>query len=384
MYNSKLEVVLKLTERCNLNCSYCYVFNGINDSYKNHPPILSPQKCLSVAKYLQEACKSLSIKKLQIDFHGGEPLLIGKRRFSEYCEIFHTFLNPIVELSFAIQTNATLVDNEWIKIFSKYKVSPGVSLDGNKVLNDKNRIDLKGRGTYDSTIAGFNLLKLAYEQRKIDSLGVLCVIHPQSNATKIYNHFVHDLGIKTMDFLLPDLTHNTIGHRDKELDGKFLCELFDSWAMDENPEIFIRILNSIVSLMFGGRSKVIGFGKESLVAIGISTDGGVGPDDTLRSCGTEYYSTEYNVENSTLKDFLLSEKMKDILQAQMNTPEKCSNCCWEQICGGGHLIHRFSKENGFNNESILCESLKKIYAHVGSYLINNGMPFHLLEKNLKL
>ena len=201
MDTKNLEVVLKLTERCNIDCTYCYVFNGVDDSYKTDPPKLTPEKCIEVASYLRQASESLNLKKLQIDFHGGEPMLIGKRRFSEYCEVFNEVLGSVVDLSLAIQTNATLIDEEWVRLFSKYKVSPGVSLDGNKLINDKNRIDFKGRGTYDKTVNGLNLLRSAYDAGKIDSLGVLCVINPQNSAKEIYEHFVHDLGIRTMDFL---------------------------------------------------------------------------------------------------------------------------------------------------------------------------------------
>lgn len=384
MSEKNLEVVLKLTERCNLNCTYCYVFNGVDDSYKMHPPILSPEKCIEVAKYLRQACESLNLNKLQIDFHGGEPMLIGKQRFAEYCEIFQNTLNSVVDLSLAIQTNATLIDSEWVDLFSNYKVSPGVSLDGTKLINDKNRIDFEGRGTYDKTVFGLKLLKSAYDEGKIDSLGVLCVINPENSAKDIYQHFVHDLGIRTMDFLLPDLNHDTIGERDTTLDGQFLCDLFDCWAKDDNPKIFIRTLNSIMSLLMGGRSKVMGFGQEVPLAVGISTDGTVGPDDILRACGTEFYSTNFNIHDSTLSEFLSSNKMKSILNAGKNIPDPCKNCCWETTCGGGHLIHRFSKQTGFEKESVLCGGLKELYAHIGAYLVNNGLPIKLLKKNLKL
>lgn len=384
METKNLEVVLKLTERCNIDCKYCYVFNGVDDSYKTDPPILSHEGCIEVASYLRQACKELNLEKLQIDFHGGEPMLIGKRRFAKYCEIFNETVGTVVDLSLAIQTNATLIDAEWIDLFIKYNVSPGVSLDGNKLINDKNRIDFKGRGTYDKTVFGLDLLKSAYDAGEINSLGVLCVIDPENSAKDIYQHFVHDLGIKTMDFLLPDLSYDTIGTRDTTSDGKFLCELFDCWVEDDNPEIFIRTLNSIMSLLMGGRSKVIGFGQEVPLAVGISTNGTVGPDDTLRSCGTDFYTTSFNVSDSTLVDFIASNKMSSILKAGQSIPDSCKSCCWETTCGGGHLIHRYSKLNQFENPSVLCNGLKTLYAHIAAYLVNNGLHINLLKKNLKL
>lgn len=379
-----LEVVLKLAERCNIDCTYCYVFNGNDQSYKKHPPILREEQCVAVANFLASACRENEIEKLQIDFHGGEPMLLGKRRFSAYCEIFEKYLTPVTELSLAIQTNATMVDDEWVDIFSKYQVSPGISLDGTKELNDKNRVDFKGRGTYEKTIHGFNLLKNAFDQGDINSLGVLCVIDPENSATEIYNHFVHTLGVKTMDFLLPDLTYDTIGSRDRAAEGVFLCELFDRWVEDDNPDVFIRSLNSVVSLLMGGRSKVIGFGQEMPLAIGIATDGTIAPDDTLRSCGEKFYTSEFNVSSHTLSDFFNSPQMLGVLNAGKSTPEECTSCCWESLCGGGHLVHRYSEEQAFKQKSVLCTGLKVLYAHIGAYLVNRGMPVKLMQRNLKL
>lgn len=381
---NNLEVILKLSERCNINCTYCYVFNGADNSFKRHPPILSRDICSQTSKYLRESINNLSIKKLQIDFHGGEPMLVGKSRFAEYCNILRNELAPIVDLSFAIQTNATLIDLEWIDLFSEFRVSPGVSLDGTKILNDKNRIDFQGRGTYDKTVNGLKLLQTAYNEDRINSLGVLCVINPENCAKEIYRHFVHDLRLETMDFLLPDLNHNTIGTRDPLRDGQFLCDLFDCWVEDDNPKVFIRTLNSVMSLLLGGRSKVIGFGQEVPFAISIATDGTVGPDDTLRSCGTDFYATNYNVSNSTLMDFIASKKLRTILEAGKTLPSICESCCWQATCGGGHLIHRYSESDLFSNPSVMCNGLKHLYSHVSAFLINNGMPLKSLKKNLKL
>ena len=77
-------------------------------------------------------------------------------------------LSPVVQLSFKVQTNATLISDEWIDIFSKYNVSVGISIDGPKEYNDVDRVDHKNRGSYDSVRQGIELLQQAVLSKKIE------------------------------------------------------------------------------------------------------------------------------------------------------------------------------------------------------------------------
>ncbi|WP_333023685.1 radical SAM protein [Wolbachia endosymbiont of Pentidionis agamae] len=281
--------MFKLVERCNINCTYCYIFNGENEDWKLHPSYVKHETSDKIIQFLAHGCKELNISDVKIVFHGGEPLMYKKKAFDELCSSFNKELAPYTNLDFSLQTNAMLINEEWIKLFHKHNIKIGVSLDGPKEYNDVNRLDHKGRGTYDRVIKGLQSLQKAAERKLIDYPGILTVINPKTDSKKIYRHFVDDLKIKSMDFLLPDITHDTI-ERDR-LDGgwqiadfgKYICNIFDEWIKDDNPEISIRIIDTILQFLLNGSFVFSHFGNviDNMFTMTINSDGSLGADAVL-------------------------------------------------------------------------------------------------------
>lgn len=379
----RLEVILKISERCNIDCTYCYFFNGPDDSYKLHSKSISAKTVEKVAAFLARGLKELGVLYLQIILHGGEPLLMSKIAFVHMCEIFQRSLSPLTRLEFCLQTNAILIDEDWIDIFSRFDIKVSTSLDGPQIINDKNRIHFNGKGTYQETIKGVSHLRKAQEKGKIEPYGVICVINPQESANIIYHHFVNELGLNSMEFLLPDETHDTYNAENTGLYASFLITLFDNWFLNDDPKIQIRILNSIVSLFLGGKSYVSGFGTNNANAFTISSDGHLSPDDILRSSGN-IINTGFDVENVQLAD--LTSHLDNLIQKNIteNLSNECKSCCWFAVCGGTHPVHRYSNKNGFSNKSVFCEDLMTFYAHVATTLLKKGLSLKELISNLKI
>jgi uncharacterized protein len=137
---SSLNIVLKTVERCNLNCSYCYFFNGLDQTYLKRPKFIKKETIDYLAKFLKEGSDSLEIKKIDIILHGGEPLMQPKEDFIYLIEKLKSALSDL-DLSFVVQTNGTLITKKWIELLNKYKVGVGVSIDGPPEYHDKYRID---------------------------------------------------------------------------------------------------------------------------------------------------------------------------------------------------------------------------------------------------
>ena len=369
-----LEVILKTVERCNIRCSYCYFFQGDDKSYKSHPPFISWEMIQTLTRFLIDGIRQLRIKSIQIDLHGREPTLQKKSSFDQMCHHFRNELGPLVELSLALQTNATLIDEEWIDLFSKHNVSIGVSIDGPQEVNDRFRIDYKGRGTYHRTIAGLRQLQNASKEKKIGLVAALCVINPKNNGLELYHHLVHELDVHHLDFLLPDYTHHNFTNENPEEYGKFLCDLLDGWVADDNPLIRIRILNSALRLLVGGETCLKGFGptSEAMAAITVASNGNLSPDDSLRS-GIPHLMNRSHISSISLREFFDSSAMKEVVHASKKSPKECRSCCWDNVCGGNILISRYSRSNGFNNPSVFCAGLKMFYAAVARYLIQHGV-----------
>nr|WP_281384603.1 radical SAM protein [Nitrospirillum iridis] len=383
----RIEVIVKITERCNINCTYCYFFNMNNDDYKRHPVHLPLTTAESIADFLRQGVIDLGAEAVTIDMHGGEPLMIKKDSFIAICDIFSSRLDPVCHLQFKVQTNGMLVDDEWISIFSNYNFSIGVSIDGPRDYNDLERVDHRGRGTYDGTAAGILKLQAAAAAQRIGRVGALCVINPRFDARLTYRHFVDDLGFTGMDFLLPLDDHDTFDPTLAEGYGHYLCDLFDEWARDDNPAIQVRILKNALIVLSQGRAGIRRIDDEyhhGHQALTISSNGDIGPDDTLRATSGNFFESGVNVANTPLIDFINRPMFQELTESRRNLPAKCRECCWKNACRGGRPINRFSAKRRFDNPSVICDGLQDFFSHVAAYLLRHGLSYERLQEALGL
>jgi uncharacterized protein len=209
MPDKTIEVVVKVTERCNIDCTYCYVFNRGDGSYKEHPPYMTSEVVEQLGSFLRVGAVETGATRVQLDFHGGEPLLMKRDRFAAMCESLQSSLAGVAETTFSIQTNAMLVDREWIELFRRFQIHVGVSLDGHREYNDRYRLDHKGSGTYEETVKGLTLLREARDKGLLPGVGILATVDPANDGRVVYRHFVDDLDISGFDFLLPIESHET-------------------------------------------------------------------------------------------------------------------------------------------------------------------------------
>ena len=373
-----LEVVLKVTERCNLDCDYCYFFNAGDDSYKNHAAFISKDTVALLVRRLTEFSKERKLERIAIHLHGGEPLLMSKAQLDSICDEIRSKLAPVVDLSITIQTNGMLIDLEWIEIFNRYGVAVGISLDGTQEDNDAHRLDHRGRSSYQATVRGLELCQRHLHQPP----GVLAVIAENSDPKAIYEHFRHDLGLGRLDFLLPDLNHDNFDG-DAEAYGEFLIQIFDMMVNDEEP-VSVRIIDHFLASIYGYGNFLFGAGRgdPEYLLITVSSDGGVGPDDTLRS--TKFWS---GYEYRDLRSYRIEEIIHDPLfqefeLAKKTTASACSGCCWRNVCGSGQPVHRYATRNGFDNPTVYCKGLDGFYTHVLRYLALHGEPLEKISAEL--
>lgn len=348
-------ILLKLASRCNINCDYCYWFK--DPSVYKSEAILTPQTEDDLIKCLDEHLYEYSLSKFSILLHGGEPLLFGKERFDNLCtKLYHIMIKRECTLKLSLTTNGLLIDEEWVELFKKYKVSITVSIDGPPAIHDSRRKDFKNRNTSHLAIQGFKLLKEA----NINS-GVLAVCSPQTNPKDYTSFFISELGLKSFDILVPDATHE-----DTPLSiTNFYTNLFDLWISTYLVEgVKIRFIESIVKglLGFQSRSESIGYGTTETVTV--LTDGSLEPLDVMRITGEGATKTRLNVSTHRLQDLADDPLWKEIRYASLNLPKVCNECKFKQACGGGHISSRWSNSNRLNNPSIYCNDFKNIMSHM--------------------
>ena len=388
----RLQVILKTSERCNLACTYCYYFFGGDESYKKRPPIIAMETVKQIGKFLRDGAHDHDIDVIEIVFHGGEPMLQKPRLFDQSCTILRTALEATpTRLNFSIQTNGTIISDEWIEVLNKHDVSIGISIDGPKEYNDRYRIDLRGRGSYESVEKGVKgFLQAKADQRLSQGIGTITVLNTEFNYRKIYQHLNAQLGIQRFSFLLPDTSYDTGFPPGTEAEqyGTILCNIFDAWLA--HPGTSVRNIDEIMHF-FQEREFVGQSGdsppKWSRITgnqiIVLQSDGEVSVDDSLIPA-SRWRNTlaKFHVANSTLKNYLEQDFFDTISSAQNNIPSQCDQCAWKKLCRGGDIENRFSSVNGFDNPSIYCAALKKFYMYVVKYLVMNGYPVNKIEEKL--
>jgi uncharacterized protein len=381
-----LEVVIKITERCNINCSYCYMFNRGNDDYLAHPSYMPAEVVDDIVVFLLDGIKSLSIRNVGIVFHGGEPLMLKKWRFIEICEKLMQALSTHAKINLSIQTNAMLIDDEWIDIFEKYKISVGVSLDGPEAYHDLARVDHQNKGTHAATIKGVQLLQTAYHAKRIRALGAICVINPSFYARVIYRHFVDDLGLQLLSFNLPMETLDTISANGGHEITHFLAELFEEWIKDDNPRVKIRIFDNMFRFFAGDRfyqNILPNFATQHILVV-IASNGDISENDDFKLIG--FGQNAGNVRNTSMIEFANSPLRQYIGDIYQRLAPVCQTCDWQNYCLAGvpHglITSRYSKERGFNNPSAYCETFKTLFEMGASYLLRNGVSIDVITASL--
>lgn len=373
-----LQVVYKIAERCNLNCSYCYYYNMGDKTALERPARASQSTSDSLANWLAAGVEELGIREVHISFHGGEPMLLRAEEFARTCEIFKSALNHVAKLRFSIQTNGTLLNDGWLEALTHYQVSVGVSIDGSKVDHDRYRLDHQGNSSFNKTELAIERLVSASRTYPTLSPGTISVLDQNVDYRKTYQ-YLRSLGIETMHFLLPDRNRDDWS---KEVDeeasviGAGLLALFNEWLLEDNPSITVRFIkDTLENFQIGNSLERQPNRRKNNQIIVARSDNTVAIDDSLIPALQWYSATpEFSINNFSLKE-VFSDSIFEIMEhEESRIPDACRGCTWEKICRGGDLENRYSSRSGFNNRSVYCETYKKLYKGICKTLASNGYP----------
>lgn len=381
-----IDVVLKIVERCNLACPYCYFFFSGDDTYMRHPPTIPDKTIRDLIAFLRDAVLYQGINMVKIGLHGGEPLMMKKHVFRDMCARFRAELGGICRLIITMQTNGVLIDEEWIDIFAEQGVRIGVSMDGPERIHNLTRITKKGRGTYAETRRGWKLLLAAAAQGRINSPGMLCVVSPEHSGEEAFNHLALELKAEAVNFLLPDITHDSAEATPEFIAGcgQFMLDVYKAWNAAKG-RCRVRFIYEASGPMLNDEAcRRSALGKyDPLGLIVVSSDGEISPDDVLRGVDSRFRGTGITLTTHSLHDVLRSDAWAELDRAQQQPAAQCSECIWFNACRGGAPQHRYSKARGFDNPSVFCPVLKQFHGHVASSLISAGYPIEQVEQRLE-
>lgn len=359
-------VVLKVAEVCNLDCKYCFFFYGGDDSYKTAPSYISEDLIRDTAKFLADGARSLDLSELHISFHGGEPLMLGKRRFEAMCAILHEHISPVTTLELSMQTNGVLIDEEWIDLLSAYEVGIGLSLDGPKHINDVDRVDKRGRGSFDSVMEGIRQLDAATEKGLLPGYSFNCVMNPDYRAEEIFDFFANELHARSLDLLFPIMDWTDYDADQARRVGTHVETYLRLWLEKNDPQFRIPLFSRTLGAMLSdkGAMSYAHALKNIIPTFSIRSDGSLCPDDALTPKSKAFRNTGYHVSESRLADFLKAEFWPDIHAAHKAPCDDCRNCKWFGVCGGGPAEQRFSEDGDCSSKSTYCDVRKSVFGQL--------------------
>lgn len=354
--------ILKCSSFCNINCSYCYMFNLKDTTFRGKAKVMPLEILETAATQMVELAVQQNRRTLNVSFHGGEPMLAGKDWFARAIELLKKAGAGKVEFRFTMQSNAMLVDDEWLDLLAAHRIHLGISLDGPRHINDRARVNFAGRSTYQATVDGIQKL----QARGLFG-GVLCVIDPSVEGLEIYRHFL-ELGIQKIDFLLP-LDHNWDSppaslSRGATPFADYLISVFDEWWRADSKQVRIRIFESIIRGLMGASVGLDALGGDPVAIVTIDTDGSIEPLDSLRAVDDKFTDVGLRLGSHPISALYDTALFQTALLGRQGLSAQCQQCPFMTVCGGGYLPHRYSRANQFNNPSIYCQDLWKLINHI--------------------
>lgn len=354
--------ILKVANRCNIDCDYCYVFNSADQAWRRLPARMSVDVARAAGQRIGEHAAAHGLGDVHVVLHGGEPLLAGPRHMAELLGAVREGIPVGVEVRFELQTNGTLLAKPWLDLFERHEVVVGVSLDGPPAANDRHRLTHASRSSTASAVRGIELLR----SRPHLFAGLLAVVDLANDPVDVHDYLA-SFEPPVIDFGLPHATHDDLPHRDDPSVpeyGVWMGSVFDAWLARPEDRHSVRMLEDIVALSSGVRGSVESLGLAPPTSTVIESDGTIEGVDTLRSVEEGASWLGLSVFRQSFNEVLHHPKLLHRQHGKTALAEQCQSCPLVEVCGGGYLPHRFSTARGYQNPSVYCADLEYLIRHV--------------------
>ena len=351
------QFILKVHSRCNLSCTYCYVYEMADQGWRSLPKRMSSGMANAAVERIAEHVKGHDLAHVDVILHGGEPLLAGRDWLARLVETLHVHVPARVDVT--VQTNGILLDRSTLETFAELGVRVGVSLDGDAETTARHRRYANGHSSYEAAVEGVELLNSAAFRSCY--AGLLCTIAIDSDPVSTYEALLR-FSPPVIDFLLPHANWDCLppgtGYAD------WLIAVFERWYGAPWQGTDIRLFRELIQLVLGQPSGVEGFGIAPSTIVVIDTDGAIKQLDSLSSAYPGAADTGLDVNANSLDEALNhpTTVARQIGDAALSA--ECLACPVLELCGGGLYPHRFRHGTGFRNPSVYCQDLLRLTTHV--------------------
>lgn len=342
---------------CNLRCRYCFYADEMSCREVARRPFMTSElfcKIIDKAIVHLTTCNT-NDKTLSIGFQGGEPTLSGLDFFRGAVDHVKRAVPSGISVSFFIQTNGILLDEEWARFLCENKFLVGLSFDGNREMHDKNRIDADGEGTHRRVAESARLLA-----RYGCDFNILTVV-TRENARypqRIYNYY-KNMGFAFQQYIpciSPLDGSDTVFSLSAQRYGDFLCRLFDLWYADviSGRVIYNREFENYIGVLLGRMPEECGMAGVCSVQYLIESDGSVYPCDF-------YALDEYllgDLSHDSFEKIDLERERIGFIERSRGVPDECRACRYYPLCRNGCYRNRDESE-----KNRFCLAYKKLFDH---------------------
>jgi uncharacterized protein len=356
------QFILKVHSRCNLSCSYCYVYEMADQAWRHMPQRMSRGVAQKAVERIAEHARDHGLVSVDIVFHGGEPLLAGAEWLADLAETLRARVPAQVNV--ALQTNGTLLDRPMLEMLKSLHVQVGVSLDGDAEATGRHRRYSNGRNSFDAIADGLYLLE-SPDFRECYS-GILCTIDVRNDPVSTYEALLK-FNPPALDFLLPHANWSCpppgTGY------AGWLISVFERWYSAPRQETKIRLFSEVIQLVLGQPGAVEGLGLTPSTVVVVDTDGSIKQLDSLSSTYPGAADTGLHITSSSFDDALdhPTTVARQIGVGALSA--ECRACRVMDICGGGLYPHRYRRGAGFRNPSVYCADLLELITYVRDRVI---------------
>ncbi len=340
---------------CNLRCRYCFYLDRAAIYPETHHHRM-PDSVLerTIAGYM-----ATNQPIYAFGWQGGEPTLMGLEFFRNVVELQQQYGRSGAIVTNGLQTNTTLLNDEFAAHLARYRFLVGVSLDGPPGINDRNRYTVSGRSVHAKTLEGVAALR-----RNRVNFNVLTVVS-SANVKKgrtVYRYlkklgFDYHQYIPCVEFDGDDrpLPFTITG----EEWGEFLCEIFDEWKQQDVGRVSIRLHDDILNRLVTGSASTCTMRNHCSDYFVVEHNGDVYPCDFFVRPDLRLG----NVMENTWEELQCSPDYQRFGQMKSEWNPKCEACDFQALCAGDCLKHRFRQADDPRTLSWLCAGWKRFYRH---------------------
>lgn len=368
---------------CNLGCQYCFFLSKEN-LYPRESPLMDEAM---LDTYIRQLMESSPGPQVDIAWQGGEPMLRGLEFYRRSVQLATRYRKPHQRVLHTMQTNGTLVDDEWAAFFRENNYLVGLSVDGPRRLHDAYRVNKQNEGSFDEVIRGWNCLR----KHDVD-VNILCTIHAANaeHPLEVYRFFRDELQAQYIQFIpiVERATADTIDFANQgwagprgtdrplykqegdlvtertvkaEQFGKFLINIFDEWVRRDVGKMYVTTFDVALGSWLGQHNACI-------VAPTCGSGLVLEHNGDVYSCD-HYVEPDHrlgNIRETPLKTLVSSEKQRRFGQSKYDTlPKYCKECPVLFACYGECPRNRFIRTpDGDDGLNYLCAGYKAFFTHI--------------------